>query len=161
VLNVRDPEAFKHGTEKGKSMLKLLYSQVQMMVDSKHLQELGPFLILQLSETLIDFNYFRRPSSIPLLANFLQHASVRSGKRKWKQLQMLLMIPHSPEYFIAVGVPSGSYERDEKNIFGEVFRVLQGNMPDDVILDNFDGWAILVKTSRRQHFVDILLAISE
>lgn len=162
LLNVRDAESYKHGVEKAKTMLKLLLNQVQMMVDAKQMQEIGPFIFLQLSESLIEYNFFRRPSSIPLLANFLQHAGVRSGgKRKWKACPWIIMIPTSPEDFLAIGVQPGAYEQDSKNVFNEVFRIIQLRLGEDVELDFFDGWAIRVKTSKRQLFADQLLAISE
>lgn len=161
LLNVRDADSFRDGVEKAKTMLKLLHSQVQMMVDTKQMQEVGPFIMVQLSDTLLDFNYFKRTSAMPLLVHYLQHAGIRCGKRKWRQTPWIVMIPFSSEYFTAVGVQPGAFENDDKNIFYEVFRVMQDRMPEDILLDNFDGWAILVKTSQRQNFVDQLLAISE
>lgn len=161
VLNVRDYDTREAAVEKAKTMLKQLYNQVQMMVDTRQMQEVGPFLFVQLSETLIDYNYFQRPSAIPLLVHFLQHAGVRSGKKKWRQCPWVFMIPYDAETFIAVGIQPGAFEQDEKNIFGEVFRVLHTKMPDDIFCDNFDGWAVMVKTSKRQFFIDQLLSISE
>ncbi|ODN00270.1 Cell division control protein 45, partial [Orchesella cincta] len=94
-LNVRDADNHKAGIEKAKTMLKQLNSQIQMMVEMKQVQEVGPFLFVQLTDSIIDFNYFKRPTTIPLLANFLQHAGIRSGKRKWRQSPWIIMIPYN------------------------------------------------------------------
>ncbi|CAL8129887.1 unnamed protein product [Orchesella dallaii] len=160
-LNVRDVQYCKYGIEKAKVMLKQLNSQIQMMVEMKQVQEIGPFLFVQLTDSMIDYNYFKRPTTIPLLANFLQHAGIRSGKRKWRQSPWLIMIPYNQEYFVAVGLQPGAFEQVDKNIFPEVFRCIKAKMPDDVVADNFDNWAILVKTHKRQAFADLLLALSE
>lgn len=164
LLNVKDAEAFRLGVEKAKQMLELLQQHVQMMVDQKQMQEIGPFIVLQLSEGLIDFNYFKRPSSIPLLVNYLQHAGVKCGKRKWRECPWVVMIPQSAEFFVAVGLQPGAYHIEigtVKNIFFEVFRVIKNKMPDDVVLDWYEGGTMLVKTASREKFMGELLSISE
>ncbi|CAL8114524.1 unnamed protein product [Orchesella dallaii] len=158
-LDVRNFE--KGGIEKAKGMMKQVNNQVQMMVEMKLVQEVGPFLFVQLTDSMIDFNYFKRPAGIPLLANFLQHAGIRAGKKGWRQSPWLIMIPYDQEYFVAVGVQPGAFEQADKNIFPEVFRCIKGKMGEDVVGDWFDGWAILVKNQKRQVFADLLLALSE
>lgn len=162
ILNVHDFTLFQQGIEKAKCMLKLMRNHVQNMIDGGQMHEIGPFIFLQLSDTTSYQNYFQKPASIQLLVHNLQHAGIRArGKGKYKCYPWIVMVPCSYNDLLGVGVQPGVFEYNSRNMFHEVFRVIQIRLQNDVEQDFFDGWVIRVKVTQRQRFIDCLLAVSD
>jgi len=161
TLARQSTDKLESGLSLARQQLEMLTRQVQNILDTKQVVSAGPFLYSIIQEGTPNWEYWSRPSSVTLLAQFLLQAHVScSGSRKSGGLPLVLVTPLHPAQGLAmvVGVPPLE-DRTRKNFLGKAFEQALVNSSSRYLLDYWDSNIIQIKSDDRTKFLDGLIGI--